>query len=507
MILDAQSLPQDAVVQADICIAGAGAAGMTLARELSGRGLQICLLEGGGFDPEENGQDPYRGEDVGAQQVALHTCRLRYLGGTTNHWSGWCRRLLPEVFQARSWIDEGWPFDYQTLAPYYELAHRTCQIGANEFDAQVVGDRAGLTTLPLDATRVQSILYQYSPPTRFGSHYRPDLENAADITTYLHANLVNIAMTQNGQAIESFDCVSAAGTPFQVVADTYVIAMGGIENARILLASNRQASKGVGNDNDNVGRYFMEHPHYYFDFFVVLDDQWDVSFYNQFHRGLTVDGSFPNGLDTIYRAALALAPEVCVREQLPFMACTIGSVYQPEMEPERTGAIDVERIRTLMRLAENQGASLYKLELRAEQRPIPDSRITLLEDLDGNGVPRVRMDWRIAEQDRADAQRTMALISAEMARNGLGRVFLTVDDDERFLPTQIVGGCHHMGSTRMNQDPTKGVVDGNCRVHGLDNLYVAGSSVFPTGGYANPTLTLVALAHRLAEHLATEVMP
>ncbi len=146
------------------------------------------------------------------------------------------------------------------------------------------------------------------------------------------------------------------------------------------------------------------------------------------------------------------------------------------------------------------GTRVYRVMCRSEQVPNPESRVTLSDELDAFGVPRARLDWRLTEQDVDTIRRGQMFLAAELARAGLGRMQLP--EEEGFGWDQyVLGGHHHMGTTRMALDPRKGVVDADCRVHGIENLYLAGSSVFPTGGFANPTLTLVALAARLADHV------
>lgn len=498
MLLDARELDDQATLRADVCIAGAGAAGITLARDLRGAGLDVVLLEGGGRDLGEADASLYEGENVGLDYRGLTGCRVRAFGGSTSLWAGMCAQLEPDDFRRRDWMpDSGWPITLDDLLPWYRRAHVTCEIGGAEYDAEALGVRLGLPPLPLDPARVRTVVYHNSPPTRFGERYRGDLEQAGDVRVYLNASLVEVEVTENGAGVRRFGCrTRGPDRRFTVEAKHYVLAMGGVENARILLASNRQIPAGVGNAHDLVGRYFMEHPHYGEAAYCVLHGA-DLSFY-RFNSVHTFDGDTPAGRRSTVFGALSLPAEVRGAEALPTFACTFRAT-EPE-ELKAIGRLHPERIRALLAAAA-EDAAVYRVFLRAEQSPIPESRLTLSDERDALGLPRVVLDWRIAERDLLAYGRGLARLGAELGRAGLGRLWVPLDDDGRFAPPSTRGGCHHLGTTRMSADPRTGVVDADCRVHGLDNLFIAGSSVYPTGGYVNPTLTLVALAHRLAAHL------
>ena len=500
MFADARNLEAGQVLVADVCIVGAGAAGITLARELIPSGLRVVVLESGGFEPDADTQDLYDGVVTGLQTNTLNTCRFRYFGGSTNRWAGWCRPLEADVFDDRPGVAGGWPIDAAELEPYYPRANATCGIGAVEFDAPSVAERSGRELLDLSPSRVRQVIYQYSEPVRFGSAYREELEGAADVTVYLHANLTNIELVEAGGAVRALQGATLAGPHFEVQADRYVLAMGGVENARMLLASRDQEPAGVGNERDLVGRYFMEHPHVYRGAAIVARDDVDVSFYLSRHQALTVDEDHPEGVEAEVMPALALAPELRGEEGLLALACQLSRLNPADVD-DQLGAIGFEDVEALVRRGEGGGMNTYTLHIRAEQRPLSDSRVTLAEERDPLGIPRATLHWKIADVDRADLRRGLEILGAELGRAGVGRLWMPLDPDGLYPIEPITGGCHHMGTTRMAASADEGVVDANCRVHGLDNLYIAGSSVFASGGHANPTLAIVALAHRLADML------
>ena len=498
-VLDARDLADGEVIPTTVCVAGAGAAGITIARQLASAGVPVVLLEGGGIDREEESQALYLGQSSGQFEVKLDACRSRHLGGSTNCWVGWCRPLESDDFERRDWLaGSGWPVSAEELVPYYALAHRTVQIGASEYDADALAQRAGVEPLPLDPALVRWVLYQYSPPIRFGESFRGDLETTEGLRTYLHANVVNIALDNGGGRVSALEGVTLSGIRFSVQADHYVISMGGIDNARLLLASNTQQSAGVGNGTGLVGACFMEHPHYYQRAVMALRSDVDPTFWTTRQLVRTVDAATPEGIEVEVRPAIALPPAIRQQQQLVTMAAT-AKILAPDRILGDMDGVQADQLRHFVRSMPSD-LQLWGLDIRAEQRPRPQSRVTLTDELDPVGMPRVNVAWNVADEDIADVQRTLELWSAALARARLGRVWMATTDD-RFDPGAVDGGCHHMGTTRMSDDAETGVVNADGRVHGLDNLFVAGSSVFPTGGFANPTLTIVALAHRLAEHI------
>jgi choline dehydrogenase-like flavoprotein len=490
LLLDARGLDPNAVIETDVCIAGAGAAGITLARELRSSGLDVVVLESGDLVLDTPTHD-LNGGFVDGLDYPLSQTRLRYFGGTTNHWRGWCRPLDPEDFEVRAWIPRsGWPFSRDHLAPYYAPAQSICQIERLDFDADSISLQLGRALLPFDRQRIQTTVYLLSPPTRFGRVYRDDLAGAATVTAYLNANLVNIRLAPMSDAVQSFECATLSGVTFSVVASRYVLALGGIENARVLLASNGQEPAGVGNRNDLVGRFFMEHPHYIWPrngAFILTSGIADLAFYTTTW--------LLNGVRSL--AVLRLAPELRAQEGLAALGVTLREATFAEAT-DSMGKFDGERLRGLVRFGTPR---LLLASVRAEQRPLPDSRVTLSSERDRLGMPRVNLHWQMSPADVAGIRRTLELMADDFGRLGLGRLWMPLGGDGEFGTEQVEGGFHHMGTTRMSTSPADGVVDANCRVHGVANLYIAGSSVFPTTGFANPTLTIVALALRLAEHL------
>jgi choline dehydrogenase-like flavoprotein len=524
MFTDARALPPGTTIEASVCIAGAGAAGITLARAFARSGHKVAVLESGGLDFEEETQSLYAGEIVGRPFNPLDVDRLRYFGGTTGHWSGGCRPFDPIDFEPGSGgaPGDGWPFGRDALEPYYRGAQEICQLGPYAWEPEdwIEGN---VRPLPLGPdARMRTGMFQYSPPTRFGEVYRADLERADAVTVYLHANLIEIETTANAAETTAFRVACLGGGPvFRVRAKYYVLALGGIENARILLGSDRVQAGGVGNARDLVGRFFMDHAEVAGAATVVFDEHGAAAASLPFYEKREIRGQSVQGFVTA-------DPETRRREGLPAFGIGFQPGALPNKEFAKRSLKALYRSARSLEIPENLGFHVTQIlrgiEWQAESvyrritggapafystmyvcgaAPDRDSRVTLGHERDALGMRRVQLDWRLPADFERHMVRAHELLAEDLGRAGLGRVRInsreTAGSDDPVA--EIGNGSHHMGTTRMHRDPAYGVVDENCRVHGTANLYVAGSSVFPTYGMDNPTMTIVALALRLADHL------
>jgi len=531
MLDDARRIEFSSEIETDLCIVGAGAAGITIARALDGSAARICLLEGGGLRPDPATNALYRGYNAGLPYFPLDVCQLRAFGGNTNAWGGWCRPLDPIDFEARPWVpDSGWPLSRADLGEYYLEAHELCQLRRKTYAVEewlsAIGDR-NAKTLAVDPALLETVLHQFSPPTRFGAQYGEEIRRSRNVLCLLHANVVNIATDLECSRVTRLDVACLGGNRFSVKAKIFVLSAGGTENARLLLVSRDVAPSGLGNAYDLVGRFFMEHPHLKRRILVASGRPPLLLYGLNFHdKGIS--------------ARLALSPSLQEREGLLNYSANILPIYAgaetagwtalrklvlsmsrsrrgdpflrfPPYGPKRVELRDLWSI--LRHLPDAAAAGFlhllkpprfirgYVLESKSEQAPNPDSRLTLSHDRDELGVNRIRIDWRLGELDRRTILRGEEIIGQELERLGIGRLEPLADDFMGGRPGVLEGGWHQLGMTRMHVDPKRGVVDPNCRVHGISNLFIAGGSVFPTEGNASPTLTIVALALRLADHL------
>ena len=479
-----------------VAIVGAGPAGITLAMELSARSIGVVLLEAGDVEFDEQEQTRYEGGLRTSESFVyppLESWRVRMLGGTSNHWAGWCRRLEANVFEDRPWLDGiAWPYDRATLEPSYEFAHQMCELGRDEYDASVLQTDLGLTQWPdLERSGLESSIWRYSPPTRFGERYRPALESS-DVDVILRASV--IAFEASGDSVRGVTAVGVDGAVRTVRADTVIIATGGLESVRQLLHLEASAQVPL-NASGWLGHGFMEHPHgsvgtVAVDADLASDPTGPLAIFLK--RRADIDG-----VDV--RAGLTVSPQTCAERQLPNMSFTMSPPGAADESLE-----NLPRGSAVAELAEliTQGGRVVPrfIYMRSEQRLERASRITLSNAVDDLGLQRIDLDWRISPQDLIDATIAVEMIASAFAELGIAMVH-SIGAQGPYVG--MTGGGHHLGGARMHEDATQGVVDPDLRVHGVRNLYVCSSSTFPAGGYSNPTLTVVALAHRLAETLAS----
>jgi choline dehydrogenase-like flavoprotein len=513
VFLDARQIEEGASLEYDVCIIGAGAAGITLAREFIGQPFRVCLLESGGLEFDESTQSLYKGESVGLP-YALETERLRYFGGTTNHWGGYCRPFDHIDFEVRDWIPHsGWPFGKPHLVPFYERAQAVCQLGPFLFDVEA-WETKDTPRFPFTGDRVVTKIFQLSQSERFGEVYRNEIEQADNVSTYLWANVVDIETEENARTVTRLQIATLDRSKFWISARLFILAAGGIENPRLLLISNKKQNSGLGNQNDLVGRFFMQHQEIETSRVLPSNADLPIGLYKP-HRKKAF------GFEGKITAILALSEDTMRREKLVNFTCELAEEWTEEREEGESPVhsddvkrddnfwkhlrnviadIDDVAIEAYRRLSGRQPKTrLLALVNASETVPNPDSRVSLSTKRDRLGKNRVRLDWRLSAVDRSSIRRGYEIIGQEFGRTGLGRLKITLDDDDSAW--SFWGQAHHMGTTRMHVDPKKGVVDTNCQVHGISNLFVAGSSVFPTSGSAPPTLTIVALAIRLADHV------
>jgi choline dehydrogenase-like flavoprotein len=539
VLIDARTLPEDTLVENDICIIGAGAAGITLAREFINQPYQVCLLESGGLDYDEVSQSLYTGENIGLPYCPLNEARARYLGGSTNLWGGWSRPLDDIDFEDRPWKPySGWPITKAELVPYYERAQKACNLGPFEYDFAYWEDALGhlqLRELPFLREEIITYLWQIIPPThlQFGEAYRAEIEQARNIKTYLHANVVEIDTNDTAQAVTRVRVASLSGKKFLVSAKVFILAVGGIENPRLLLVSNKVQNTGLGNQYDLVGRFFMEHPllisgKLLFSSPAALYTQRNIRVGEVFigialglsqavqEREQILNFSarplpiLPDWVEAFNRLMYRTRKTKETKEHKAFPSITLGTrryrSETPVMEDLGKVIANLDRVaaRAYAKLFNkslfSEQANLCTTALVSEQAPNPDSRITLSTERDRLGLNRVQLDWRLSPIDKYTIQRSQQIIAQEFERSGLGQLQIELSDDESSWQS-VEGSYHHMGTTRMSINPKQGVVNEHCQVHGTSNLYIAGSSVFPTSGLSNPTLTICALAIRLADHI------
>ncbi len=510
MHIDARVLENNSVIEGDICIVGAGAAGISMALDWRDTPYNVILLEGGGFNYDDRVQELYTGKTTGQKYFPLKSARLHYFGGTTGHWAGMCSIFDPIDFKKRDWVpDSGWPITKEDLNPFYAKAHKVLQLGPYNYEYEYWNkELPNLNPLPFDKKVVWNKMWQFSQAD-YGELYKKETIEANNIHLYTYANAVDIKTNENVKRVKEIIVKNYSGKTHTVKAKHFVLACGTIQNARLLLASNSQNRQGLGNDNDLVGRYFQEHLE------VASAELW---FAKPFPTDLY---TWKYGV-TKASAELAITEEVQAKEKMlngtaSLQPLSIAKHRKPRMEtwqdddPRKSWDNMLSNWQQSKEKAKKEKGNIeraYQLNTRIEQAPNPNSRITLGREKDELGVPRANLHWELTPLDKYSVRRIYQILGHQVGIAGIGRIrlkeFLRDQNDDTF-PDSTNGGWHHMGTTRMADDPKKGVVNSDCQVHGISNLFIAGAACYPTSGAPNPTLTLTALSLRLSDHLKKSI--
>jgi len=498
-IIDARTLPDASPIEADLLIIGGGMAGIALAKELAGGALKVAILESGGLEIDEANQALYVGS--GVQRAPgnpdrpfdeyLVQSRIRALGGSGMVWGGKCAPLDPADFAERPWIaHSGWPITREAMQPYYDRACDLLEIPRFPLEHPPSTDpaRQHLALEPADgffpAPREFSRFSGGTDKAAFDA-FRTGFAEAPNITVYLHANVVKIR--RQGDEIVGLDVACLDGKRHPAKAARYVLAVGGVENVRLLLASDN-----LGNGRDLVGRFFQGHVTYSNDGDAETEGSAVAIF-----RAAPMDLYAPakRGAHCVIGAGLPAQKRMKTGNFTATLFRAQG--FKPDTQAiARMGA----KLETPEGNGEGQMLGYFAM---AEHFPNPDSRVTLdPEHKDALGMPRARLTWTYGTKDYADLERSVTGLADALGASGEGRLCWSIERGQ--LLALSSASRHHMGTTRMHVDPAKGVVDADLRLHEAKNLYVAGSSVFPTSGIANPTLTILALVMRLADHLKAE---
>lgn len=480
MIIDFNNDSHKIIDKYDYCIAGAGAAGITLALKLAKNGKRIALFEGGDKEYSQVSQDIYKGNVTSENPYWLDTYRLRFLGGTTNHWAGRCRPFTEYDFEDKQINGlPGWPISFEEMNRYLPQAKSILELEENN------------TFKTIENTNIESEHFEpevyASSSIRFRDKFSEDLEQHPNIDLYLNANLVDIKLENNQSTIKYFTILNYKQKKQNFTASNYIIAMGAIENARILLNCNSQITSGIGNQTNMVGKCFMEHLNIRLGEFVSNKAKWGDSQSMQFMTTPKLAREMNTGLSNItfgtVKQIKAYGRTAEIKALFNKLSCQLGvSEY-------------------LQFLYEHDCIGEGVISTLCEQFPFKDSKLTLIDEIDSLGLKRVELDWRLSQSDIDSIRNISVAIAEEFAENNLGRVKLSTFITDSTQKIEISPHAHQMGTTRMSTSTEYGVVDENCKVHKTDNLYVAGSSVFPTGGAVNPTMPLLQLSYRLAEHL------
>jgi choline dehydrogenase-like flavoprotein len=528
MIIDFRRADAPTDIDCDLCIVGGGMVGLTVARAFAGANLRVCVIETGArrADPDAIALNQVAADDH-PYPDPIGT-RPRQLGGSTALWGSHCAPLEDEDFNSLQGNSApGWPFGVDHLRPYYERAQAVLGLGPYVYDDRawpIYGERAP----QFDPALIRVRFWQFRSPRRFplvlplrmGPAYAGELDRAANLRVFTNVTATRIKLSQDGRKAVGLDLRSLTGRHGRLTGKMIVIACGTIETARLLLASNDVMPNGVGNQHDLVGRFFQEHPHAQIATIAPNNPE-------QFLESISIRHRRQGA---VWQPLLTLTPQLRRARDVLGASASIDAIQSFE-SPTRAAAEVLRHIlegrrpphmlahlRRLVRQPANVARNIWRrlsdnrgimpefdsiiAYARIEQEPNPESRVTLTSDRDRLDMPRARISWRLGERERRTIQVLAETLVQEFTRLGLARI----EPDEwvrtgAHWPKELKGGPHHAGTARMSDDPKSGVVDRHGKVHGVENLYLGGASVFPISGYINPGLTVTAMALRLADHL------
>ena len=534
---DLRTLESQLTIEADLCIIGSGPAGLSIAKEFVGTNVQVLVIESGGKEEDPEVQSLYEIENVGVpRQMNQEAVRYRILGGTSHIWTGRCAPFDELDFQPRSWVPySGWSISRRSLDSYLERAGENLGIGPHCYDEQLWEQfNVDRPITSLNETALKPVFWQFSKhytnsyePARFGRNFMP--EDAPNFHLLMNANVTHLNTNSTGTRLESVEVTSLNGKVVTVKAKAIVLCCGGIENARLLLSSNRVVPQGVGNQNDLVGRFLMDHPGCVLGSFdpnsakKVRDRFGHYWLDNSKGRHVYLHGiALSHQLqqeEQLLNCAAYLETATAENDPWRAMKALKAALQSRQLTPQayqnalallaQPHAIAQGLYRRYLKHRPNiDKADRVELFCHVEQRPDPESRVTLSRKTDRLGMPLSKLNWKISEQERQSVRRLAHLICDEFDRLDLPKPVLSdwLEQEDCWEPN-FSDRAHPTGTTRMSEDPDQGVVDANCQVHGVEGLFVAGSSVFPTAGYANPTLMIVAMSLRLADWLKLSYLP
>lgn len=553
MIIDAKNIESQANLTTDVCIVGSGAAGITLALELAQRNIDATVLTGGRERETSDERDLYRGvAEAAYPHEPLEENRRRVFGGTTVAWGGRCVPLEPIDFSSRSWIpNSGWAIPYTEVLPYFDRAMELCEAGSFAFNAAAVfgSDHAAMINDFDDEYITTSNLERWSPPTNFAKRYKAELRRAPRLRVVIGGHAVHAQLTADGNSVQHIVASAGSGHKFFVTARSYVLAAGGLENPRLLLNSNDVHTSGIGNAAGLVGRFYMSHLTGVVEKITMAEhrpmlrssfEKDETGVYCRRRFALTplaqATHRVGNAIATLHRPPISNA----IHRDPLFSAAFLAKHYRDVARHGRPGAVlaalrtssDVQRehwkviagtradsVGSIARIFHNRylakrrlpsvlagpSAAEHHILYQTEHAPSRDSRVVLATERDALGMRRITVRPALSEVDSETVVELHRLLAERFDKTGFGRM----EFDEQRLRSHINdysqhfnSQAHHLGTTRMSTGVSNGVVDMNCEVHNVRGLFVIGGSVFPTGGHANPTLTIVALTVRLASYLA-----
>lgn len=519
MLSDLDKIDDDIACQGDVCVVGGGAVGLVVAVQLSRMGKRVILLEGGGVGLEERSQALHRVITAGHPSMLEDFGRYRVLGGTTTFWGGQVVPLDQTAFEDRDWVtDAKWGLTNEDLDPYHLKAYEIIGLKNVELDDQKIWRKLGVE--PDLGPDLGMLLSRWVPKRNFARVFKKEIDGPGNLDVFVHANVTGFSLDEDGRRISGVKARSFSGKQITVNAKSVVLACGTIEIARLLLQPSGDGAPYPWQDNPWIGQGFIDHIDSLAGTVKILDkgvfhkmfDSIVINTFRYFPRiRLNVDAQRKH--KTLDIAAHFKFDSITF-QHLINIKMFLWSIIDGRM-PDNIWRLPIHvmavmkiafpiAFRYLMdhRLYKPAGGTVY-LQLTSEQIPNPASCVRLVDEKDELGMRRVEVDWRFDGREIRTFAMFSRLIRDTLRDRGIAEITLDPDleNESQAYFEKVFDGNHHMSTARIGNSAAEGVVDSNLRVHGTENLYVTGAAVFPASGFANSTLTAVALGLRLCDHL------
>ncbi len=509
MFKDLKDISSESTLIYDICIVGTGPAGISVAKQLLDTDHRIVMLESGGMLPEPKYQQLNKGENSGPSFLSLDASRMRCFGGASKLWAGYCSPFKSDEFDKKSFIPlSGWPISLDDLKNYYKQAAKMLGISYKKFYSkdyfQDTFDGISFKEFNRDDSFLSGCVFQVSNVKNrdFGEKYKKDFESSLNTDIIFHSTVTKLNLNSSGKDIQSASIADLNGNKATIKAKIFVLACGALENPRILLASNDHYKNGIGNGSGFVGSCFMSHP--------------GVTNVGEIHKSSPDQCIDEEEYNDDYIVQFEMSPKQRSKQKVLRHMLSI-SQYRDLANPSTyiSGRVFTEFDKlvgnfnfvssvkkTACRINGKYSSKLWNLTIALEQPPRLSNNLRLHKTNDILGIPKINMHWDdISEIEKNTVIKSVEAMACELGALNTGRIkfknkLLTGESYKINDPVN-----HHIGTTRMADSFKIGVVDKDCKVFGISNLYIAGSSVFTTSSVVNPTYTIIAMSLRLGDYL------
>jgi choline dehydrogenase-like flavoprotein len=495
MFKDLKDFPSNSILRYDICIAGTGPAGISVAKQLLGTNLKIAIIESGGLEPEPEYQELNEGINSGPRYLSLDSSRLRCFGGAGKLWAGHCAPFKSDEFDKKSYVPlSGWPISLDDLKVYYKQAAEMLGISYEKFyNKDLLGKtfkEKSFKEINRDNSFLSANFRQVSNVDNrdLAEKYRNDFESSVNTHVIFHSTVTKLNFSKNTKNVESVSIADLNNNSGIIKAKIFVLACGALENPRILLTSKKFYKKETHIDSNLVGSCFMSHP--------------SITEVAEIHKSTVEKHITKNDSDNTLQVSFEVNSRERMKQKILRHSLSIApSADLLDKSTYSSGRI-FSRFKKLFEDFNLFSSNIWNLSVGLELPPRLSNNLKLHNTKDALGVSKINIFWDdLGKIEKDTVVKSVKTIARELGLLGTGKI--------KFKNELLSGQSykfddpinHHIGTTRMSDSSKTGVVDKNCKVFGVSNLYIAGSSVFTTSSIVSPTYTIIAISLRLGEYL------